>query len=234
MSNNNPIILSNCPNAMTCLEHLSWSEIDAICRSGRARQEFALGATKTDVMKDGYEATYRIIGFGHDILAGGGMAATTWQLVDVYEEKRPINLNGQESACYSRSDVDRFLNGEFHDTCSDELQQVIKLVRKKTYLTGEEGLVESTFHKIWLLSEWEVFGRRHFSKGKEGRWYEWYKQEGVDYRKKDWNGSGGPAYWWVRSPDYYGSNFFCRVYDYGDASYYYASRSGGIAPAFCI
>lgn len=234
MSNNIPIILPNCPNAMTCLDHLSWNEIDDICRSGRARQEFALGATKTDVMRDGYEATYRIIGFGHDLIATGVMAATTWQLVDIYEEERPINLNGQESTSYSRSDVSRFLNGEFLHKCSDELQQVIKLVRKDTYLPDEESLIESAFYKFWLLSEWEVFGRQHLSEGKEGRWYEWYKQEGVDYRKENRSESRTTAYWWTRSPAYYGSGFFCLVGYNGTADYGSASTSYGIAPAFCI
>jgi len=40
------------------------------------------------------------------------------------------------------------------------------------------------------------------------------------------------ATWWLR--DVITASFFARVSDYGDASYYYASGSLGVRPAFCI
>ena len=54
---------------MTNLDHISWRRVDEIAEAGKAREYFALGATKKDYMKNGFVATYQIIGFDHDDLA---------------------------------------------------------------------------------------------------------------------------------------------------------------------
>ena len=84
---------------LTDLNHLTWGELDAIGRSKKARQQIAVGAVKTDHMKNGFAAEYRIIGFDHDDLAdGSGKAPFSWEAVRIYKERRPWNseyLNAQ-------------------------------------------------------------------------------------------------------------------------------------------
>lgn len=52
------------PNLMSDLNHLSWEELYAIGLNGDARRYIALGAVKTDHMKNGLDVEYRIISPG--------------------------------------------------------------------------------------------------------------------------------------------------------------------------
>ena len=68
-------------NLMSDLNHLSWEELYAIGLNGDARRYIALGAVKTDHMKNGLDVEYRIIGFNHDDLAdGSGKAPFSWEM----------------------------------------------------------------------------------------------------------------------------------------------------------
>jgi hypothetical protein len=64
----------------------------------------------------------------------------------------------------------------------------------------------------------------------EGHWYEYYKQEDVPYYKEDDDGNRRCNL--LRSPYYFDSCTFCRVYTNGNASASGARRSDGLAPAF--
>ena len=71
MVNSRPIVPVPMAYPLKDLNHLTWSEIEAIGAAGKARETFALGATKKDHMKNGYDAEWKIIGFDHDDLADG-------------------------------------------------------------------------------------------------------------------------------------------------------------------
>ena len=66
MVNSRPIVPVPMVYPLKDLNHLTWSEIEAIGAAGKARETFALGATKKDHMKNGYDAEWKIIGFDHD------------------------------------------------------------------------------------------------------------------------------------------------------------------------
>ena len=86
--------------------------------------------------------------------------------------------------------------------------------------------------KLFVLSEQEVFGRKIYSCGDEGRWYDWYKKENTPYGKckqkgeKDWR--------WERSPHSGSTSFFCYVYSDGISSTDHASSSCGVSFGFCV
>lgn len=42
------------------------------------------------------------------------------------------------------------------------------------------------------------------------------------------------SYWWLRSPYYGNSNYFCYVGSHGFSYYYHASNTIGVAFGFCI
>lgn len=56
MVNSRPIVPVPMVYPLKDLNHLTWSEIEAIGAAGKARETFALGATKKDHMKNGYDA----------------------------------------------------------------------------------------------------------------------------------------------------------------------------------
>lgn len=216
---------------MTDLDTIPWSVIDEIGKNGLARTYFALGATKKDFMKNGFVAEYQIIGFDHDDLAdGSGKAPITWDMVRVYKDDLYMKRNGDE-ACWDTSNARAYLNGEFFNNMSDELQAIVKPVIKLTAdASGTGNLIESV-DRVWLKSEQEQFGRKIYSHGGEGHWYELFMLEDVPYFKIDddedrrWN--------WLRSV-YSGSSYtFCAVNTGGSAGTYNSGHCYGVAPDFC-
>lgn len=214
------------------LNDLSWQEIDRIGAAGEARMRFDIGAKKKDTMKDGFVAEWQIIGFDHDDLANGiGRAPISWDLVTLYKEQRCINSEGSNKGGFAKSELGIWLNEDFFQLCSDDLQSVIKTVLKKTSMGGGRKDILDEPMKVWLKSEWELMGRSIYSVPGEGKWYELYKQEGFPWFKT--NPETGEKDWqWERSPYYDNAVYFCRVGTNGNASGDNSRSSNGLAPAF--
>lgn len=103
---------------------------------------------------------------------------------------------------------------------------------KITVKSGKNEMLVPSVDKLFVLSEQEVFGRKIYSCGGEGKWYEWYKRENTPYGKCKQNGERD---WrWERSPYSGGTGSFCRVSDSGIANSSTASGSGGVSFGFCI
>ena len=87
-----------------------------------------------------------------------------------------------------------------------------------------------------LLAEYEIFGTRSYANSSEQNHqaqYAYYSagNSKVKYRH---SATSSTAWWWERSPRYYYGNSFCGVGTDGNASYYYAGYSFGVAPAFRV
>lgn len=215
---------------LDCLDDLSWDEIDRIGKSGTARERFALGATKKDHMKNGFVAVWQIIGFDHDDLEdGSGKAPISWDMVGLYKDEAAMRKDGS-SVWWNDSDIRSFLNGDFKNNVSNELAAVVKPVWK--YSANRNGVMEKTADEFWIKSEQELYGRKFWSYGSEGHWYEFYAQENVCYNKKKPNGNDD--WQWLRSVRAGTSSTFCRVAASGSAGTADARNSVGFAPAFCI
>ena len=213
------------------LNHLTWREIEAIGKSGKAREFFALGAQKKDYMKDGFVATYQIIGFDHDDLAdGSGKAPISWDMVHIYRDDWSMNDESTNVGGWEACKMNKRLNSEFFALCSDDLQSVIKPVIKLTSAGNCSKEIIKSNCKVWLKSEKELYGRCYYSMPGEGHWYEYYRQEDVPYYKEDVNGE--KRWNWGRSPFCNTSDYFCFVFADGNAYYYHARYSCGLAPAF--
>lgn len=214
---------------MKNLDHISWRRVDEIANSGKARDFFALGATKKDYMKNGFVATYQIIGFDHDDLAdNSGKAHITWDMVDLYKDESAMRRDGS-SVWWDDTDIRSFLNEDFKNAVSDDLAAIVKPVLKKS--ADRSGNMQTTIDEFWLKSEQELYGRKFWSYGSEGNWYEYYAQENIRYCKK--NAKGENDWQWLRSVHADGSNNFCYVNTSGSAGYNDADYSIGFAPAFC-
>ena len=96
--------------------------------------------------------------------------------------------------------------------------------------------VTSTTEYLPLLSEFEVFGTRNYANSYEQSWqtqYDYYKAG----NSKIFNGAGtqtSAVYWWLRSPYYNNSDYFCYVYNNGASNNYYANYSFGVSPVLFV
>lgn len=190
-----------------------------------------VGATKDVTLKNGEKITLRVIGKNHDTRSNGGKAALTWEMVGFMEDRHAMNKDYTNAGGWDKSEMRRYLQRKVLPMLPDDLRKALVTVLKETSAgEGSKELVISD-DSLFLLSEWERYGRQFYSAGQEGSWYEWYKQEGVSYAKKYPNGDSG--WGWERSPLGSGSTSFCLVYSAGDASLNSASGSIGVAFGLC-
>lgn len=217
------------PEKLTCLDELSWAEISEIGKSGKAPDTFALGATKVDIMKNGFTAVWRIIGFNHDVDAEGNIIPISWDMQTIYRDTYPMYDDDHDGGGWKNTVWREKLNGEIFDLCSDELQAIIVPCVKLT--ADSTGTIMQTVDKLWAKSERELFGRSIYSYPGEGKWYDYYRQEDVCYAVEDEDGDRRWAY--LRSAYYNDGSFFCRVSTGGAATDHYAYYSIGLAPGFC-
>lgn len=211
------------------LNHLSWREIKEIASSGKARDCFAIGATKIDHMTDGFDAIWRIIDFYADVDENGDLIPITWDMAICTDDEVSMNSNGSNDGRWGDSDGRAYCNWSFFNRCSKELRSIITPAVKTTAL--RDGTLKKTTDKIWLKSEKELFGRNIWSSPGEGRWYAYYKQEDVPYYICDKDGNR--VWTWERSPISGASSSFCIVNYNGGANGNGSRYAGGLAPAFC-
>ena len=214
------------------LDSLSWEVIKNICDAGAAEIFFHVGQIKTISLKNGKDIMVRIIGINHDVDKNGAPCPLTWETVNLWEDPRAMNANCSNKGGWEDSDMRKWLLNNVLELFPDELSTVICNTIKSTTAGGTSDKMVKTADKLFLLSEQEVFGRQIYSKGNEGHWYDWYRQENTLYGKKY---PGGERGWrWLRSP--YGSNStsFCSIYSSGSANGSYASNSDGVSFGFCI
>ena len=121
-----------------------------------------------------------------------------------------------------------------------DLRAVMKPMTIYTDNTGggsnTASYVTASVDYLPLLAEFEIFGTRSYANSAEQNYqqqYQYYKNGNskVKYRHSS---TSSTAYWWERSPFYNNSTGFCCVSTSGDADYYGAGRSYGLAPAFRV
>ena len=135
---------------------------------------------------------------------------------------------------WAESKLRRVLNSEVLNLLPDDLLAVIKPCVKVTSKGGkdQDGTMTQTTDKLFILSEQEIFGRKIYSIGGEGQWYDWYRRENTPYGKKKQSGEGD---WrWERSPCGSNTTYFCRVTSSGYASFNSADYTRGVAFGFCV
>ena len=114
-----------------------------------------------------------------------------------------------------------------------DLRAVVKTTTKYTSAGNKSNNIVSSSDKIFLLSEFEIFGTTTYSVSGERRYqqqYSWY----TSHSKVKYSSSGSAYHWWERSPYQSNSTYFCFVNSNGNAYDGDANLSLGVAPCLCI
>lgn len=121
----------------------------------------------------------------------------------------------------------------------EDLRQEMKSVTKYTDNVGNgtnaTGNVTGTTDYLWLLSEYEVQGKRTYANNAEQssqKQYDYYKAGNSKIAYKH-SATNTAVWWWLRSPYYYYNYGFCFVYTDGTANNNNANYSAGVLPGFC-
>lgn len=214
------------------LDDCSWAEIDMYGKSGMADKVFALGDTKAVQLKDGTTIHVRIIGFNHDKNKNNIVLPISFETVETLNADYVMNDEWTNKGGWQNSQLRKMLNNSIIEMLPDDLLSVIKPCLKETCLGGGSQKIGMTSDPLFILSEQEIFGRKIYSIGGEGKWYDWYRQENTEYGKCKQNGERD---WrWERSPRSGNTNNFCAVSASGIATANSASYSFGVSFGFCV
>ena len=215
------------------LDGCSWYEIAMYAQSGMADKLFATGDTKAVTLTNGSVIHVRIIGSNHDENDIGQFNPLTFESVETLNEDFCMNEKMTNEGGWEKSLLRSRLNGHFFNSLlPDDLKAVIKPTAKLTSTGGRNPKMGKTIDKLFVLSEQEIFGRKIYSLGGEGRWYDWYKRENTEYGKC--KQSGERDWRWERSPYSGYATFFCYVNSSGGAGYGSAGGSLGVSFGFCV
>ena len=130
-------------------------------------------------------------------------------------------------------------SGTFIAVLPAALRAVLKSVTKYTNNTGNStsaSAVTATTDYIFLLSEYEVFGRISYANRNESSkqaQYAYYSA-GNSKIKYQHGSTSSAAFWWLRSPLSDDSTIFVIVGTDGTVNFGSANQSRGFAPGFCV
>jgi len=233
------------PSSIVLLEDTPWERIaevadDISARGLNASQveaEYGLkiGDTK-DIVIAGDNHTVRILGFNHDIKESGGTAGITFELTGFADavriENTETNVNGWVGSRMRTVTLSE--TGDLFTGLPAELQAAIKPVVKSTSAGNQSPVIVQSTEKLFLLSEFEVFGSSVWSFPGEGSQYAYYVGTGQSAKYKPGSELSSSYTWWLRSPHNNDSTGFCTVHYYGSPNTYAATSSHGVSFGFSI
>ena len=147
---------------------------------------------------------------------------------DLLAERMEWNESGRNTGGFKESDLCRYLNEVVWATLPEELRAVIS---ERECLQIVEGKEDRFMLKLWLPSEFEVFGDSWASEVEEGQQFELFK----DPRNRvKFDQDGERAYWWLLSVCAGYSTYACHVGYYGYANRHSCTNALRVPVCFSI
>lgn len=173
----------------------------------------------------GCDLRYDILGSTNVAPSGYGAIATTSRV-------------GYDPSSYN------IITNPVEDTLLSAFPQSLRVVMKpNTKYTDNTGNssnalenVTASIDYLWLLSEYEVSGRRNYANQYEQNYQAQYQYyiDGGSTIKCSHSSTEMPVGWWERSPLYYSNRNFCYMNSGGGASSFNSKYSNGLSPAFLV
>ena len=217
------------------IDAVSWATIDALAQQDMASSTFRVGEEKHVTLSTGETLTFVILGFNHDNLAVGGKAKITFGMKNITGTLLNMNDTGTNAGGWGSSVMRTSTMPDLFSKLPADLQAVIKPVNKQTSVGVPSFGIGTSQDSLFLLSEYELTGLLNYAYGGEGTQYEYY-QGGVNanFIKKIGNGAGPAMNWWLRSPYFNNSTYFCSVTATGVSTGNVANMANGVSFCFCV
>ena len=208
----------------------TWEQIIEACHNNAVPDTWEVADQKFMTI-NGVDYQIDIIGKNHDDYSdGSGKAPLTFQLHDCYADTKQMNKGRTNVGGWGSCDMRITHLPAILALMPAAVQSGIREVNKLTSAGNKTTTINTTANKLFLLSEIEIYGSIHYSASGEGTQYDYYKAGNSKIKNADSPKNG----WWNRSPIASNAISFCRVNSQGDASYYSADTSCGVAFAFCF
>ena len=149
--------------------------------------------------------------------------------------------NGGWRDCYMRKTLLNGTSNSLLKALPAALQSAIKSINKYTDAgSGSDhntaANVIATQDKLWLLSEFEVWGTRYYANEAEKNYqqqYDYFKAGNTKIANRH-TAVTTAVWWWLRSPYYNYTSTFCNVYSNGTYFNSNAYYSAGVRAGFCV
>ena len=192
-------------------EDASWAQVKELVAAGALK----VGDEISDNLLTGQKMVY--------VVADITEKEVKFVSKDLLPERVVWNESGRNTGGFKESDLCRYLNEVVWATLPEELRAVIS---ERECLQIVEGKEDRFMLKLWLPSEFEVFGDSWASEVEEGQQFELFK----DPRNRvKFDQDGERAHWWLLSVCAGSSTYACLVHGYGFAGHY-----GGCAYALRV
>lgn len=162
---------------------------------------------------------------------------------DCLNETGYMNSTDTNSGSWEGSARRTWCNSVFKGAIPSSLLPIFKQFNTITAETYNGTTLKTSVDWFALAAEREIFGAGYGYS--DNGWannteaastdifqFTWYQTSANRIKKLGTTGSAGD--WWERSPGYYGSDYFCRVYYDGGANRGSAGSACGLAPFGCI
>ena len=197
-------------------EDASWAQVKELVAAGALK----VGDEISDNLLTGQKMVY--------VVADITEEEVKFVSKDLLAERVVWNESGRNTGGFKESDLCRYLNEEVWAILPEELKAVIS---ERECLQIVEGKEERFMLKLWLPSEFEVFGDSWASEVEEGQQFELFK----DPRNRvKFDQDGERANWWLLSVWAGYSTDACIVSYYGIASYGSCSYALRVPVCFSI
>lgn len=205
--------------------------IKAIVQAGLESSFFTVGNTinftegSTSVQYRVLHVGYRTSKYGHNVIFGRDKCLNT---------TRVMNDSATNAGGFASSGMCRYLNNDFYNSLSSDLKNVITTCNKQLGI-GNSTSLQAENHKIWLPSEWNVFGATTYAAATEKTTG---GEEQLSFfataanRVRQVNGAA--SIWWLASPHAGSATDFCIVTAAGAANSGAANYAYGVLPCFMI
>lgn len=250
------------PVISSVLNENSWDTIKWASKHNVGQNYWSVGDCKEITMNgkvsDGltlanYTAWVYIIGFNHNSeREGNGIAFQGFKATDKgtpvclvdsgYDSNKTsgtwFNMNNERTnaggweASLMRKNVMPLIKAAF----PADLQAVIKPSTIFTTQGSGNGACTTTEDEVFLLAEYEVFGKRAYDSTQEPNYLKQYSYYSAGNSKVKYkhNATSTASVWWERSSSSGNSRYFCYVINDGTAYVNSATFSSGVSPVFKI
>jgi hypothetical protein len=213
----------------------SWSTISKIAKAGLASTMWNIGDTKTLTI-GGETYTAQIVDFDQYDVAdsasyGRAKAGITFHLTETLAESRAMNSATTVGGGWGESTLRTYCNGELLTSLDSTLQGAIATVLTP-YTAGKTTAVSTIEDKIFIPSEYEMFGLVDDGYAAEGGYFDYYASGKTI--KKNSHGTTIPTNYWTRTVYKGNGTLFVTVSSSGAISGFSPANKTGVCPVFCV
>lgn len=221
------------------MEDCSWAMLKSLASAGTLGNYYQIGDTKSLELSGGERVVMELASINDgEGTAGAYYPRGTADFIskDCMLTTRQMNVSDTNSGGWPSCKMRTDLNNVVYDLLPQAVKDAIVEKTHKSSAGGQSTTLVEHSDKLWLPTEWEIFGSRYASAATENatvnKQYAVFDSAGD--RIKHLGTGGSATAWWECSPGVGGSMGFCYVNTSGGAAGGYASYSSGVPLCFRI